>query len=74
MPRDLWKSAGENGLLGVTMPEAYGGAEADKLCAAITWEEQARYKKFRCFSLLIKLSSSFAELHWMHRARLRPSF
>lgn len=44
MPRDLWKSAGENGLLGVTMPEAYGGAEADKLCAAITWEEQASFK------------------------------
>jgi alkylation response protein AidB-like acyl-CoA dehydrogenase len=42
VPRDLWKSAGENGLLGVTMPEQYGGAAADKLYAAITWEEQVR--------------------------------
>lgn len=41
VPRDLWKSAGENGLLCVTMPEEMGGSAADALHAAITWEEQS---------------------------------
>lgn len=42
MPKELWCSAGENGLLGVMMPEEYGGSAADALYAAITWEEQVR--------------------------------
>ena len=29
--RDVWRKAGENGFLCMTMPEAYGGAGADKL-------------------------------------------
>jgi acyl-CoA dehydrogenase len=29
--RDVWRKAGENGFLCMTMPEAYGGADADKL-------------------------------------------
>ena len=39
--RDLWRKAGQNGLLGTTMPAEYGGAEADILYAAIVWEEQS---------------------------------
>lgn len=38
--RELWKEAGSHGLLGVMMPEKYGGLGADALYAAITWEEQ----------------------------------
>lgn len=41
VPRELWAAAGSQGLLGCTTPAAYGGAEADQLCAAIVWEEQA---------------------------------
>lgn len=40
VPRELWKSAGDNGLLCVTMPEKYGGPGADVLHANIVWEEQ----------------------------------
>ena len=42
VPRALWRKAGEQGLLGMTMPEAYGGAGADFLYSAILIEEQGR--------------------------------
>lgn len=41
VPRELWKEAGENGLLCVTVPEAYGGMALDIRYAAVHWEEQA---------------------------------
>jgi hypothetical protein len=40
VPRELWQEAGKNGLLGVTVPEKYGGVGADVLWSAIVWEEQ----------------------------------
>ena len=40
--RDVWTKAGENGFLCTTMPEEYGGSEADKLYAVIQFEEIAR--------------------------------
>ena len=40
--RELWRRAGETGLLCVTMPEEYGGAGADRKYSAILIEEQAR--------------------------------
>ena len=42
VPRELWRKAGAQGLLGVTMPEEYGGAGADFLYGAILIEEQGR--------------------------------
>ncbi len=42
VPRALWRRAGEQGLLGMTMPEAYGGAGGDFLYSAILIEEQGR--------------------------------
>lgn len=39
--RELWQEAGEAGLLGVTMPEKYGGAEVDVKFSSVTWEEQS---------------------------------
>ncbi len=40
--REVWNQAGGNGFLCATMPEAYGGAGADKLYSVIQMEELAR--------------------------------
>ena len=40
--RAVWNKAGENGFLCMTVPEAYGGSEADKLYSVIQMEELAR--------------------------------
>jgi len=40
--RGVWLEAGKNGFLCMSMPEAYGGAGADKLYSMILIEEQAR--------------------------------
>lgn len=38
--RGLWEAAGANGLLGIPMPEEYGGPGGNILQASIMWEEQ----------------------------------
>jgi alkylation response protein AidB-like acyl-CoA dehydrogenase len=40
--REVWHKAGQNGFLGMTLPEAYGGANADKLYSVVQMEELAR--------------------------------
>lgn len=40
MSRELWEKAGEQGLLGLMIPEEHGGIGADVFFAAIAWEEQ----------------------------------
>jgi alkylation response protein AidB-like acyl-CoA dehydrogenase len=40
--RAVWNKAGENGFLCMTMPEEYGGSEADKFYSVIQFEEVAR--------------------------------
>jgi alkylation response protein AidB-like acyl-CoA dehydrogenase len=40
--REVWNKAGEAGLLCTSMPEAYGGADADKLYSVALFEEIAR--------------------------------
>jgi acyl-CoA dehydrogenase len=42
VPREVWRKAGERGLLCVTMPEEFGGAGADFGYAAVIIEELAR--------------------------------
>jgi acyl-CoA dehydrogenase len=42
VPRELWRAAGERGLLCVTTPEEYGGAGADFGYSAVIIEELAR--------------------------------
>jgi acyl-CoA dehydrogenase len=40
--REVWTKAGQAGLLCTSMPEAYGGADADKLYSVVLFEEIAR--------------------------------
>jgi len=40
--RELWRKAGENGFLCMSIPEEYGGAGADKLYSVVQMEEIAR--------------------------------
>ena len=40
--RAVWNKAGENGFLCMSMPEEYGGSDADKLYSVIQFEEVAR--------------------------------
>ena len=40
--REVWRKAGENGFLCLTMPEEYGGAGADKLYSVAQMEELSR--------------------------------
>jgi acyl-CoA dehydrogenase len=42
VPRELWLKAGAAGLLCCTVPERYGGAEADYLFDVVVFEEMAR--------------------------------
>ncbi|MEE2716929.1 MAG: acyl-CoA dehydrogenase family protein [SAR324 cluster bacterium] len=42
-PRSIWRRAGEVGLLGTSIPEAYGGFGGDFLFDAIVIEELGRY-------------------------------
>ena len=41
-PSDFWKQLGELGLIGILIPEAYGGAGLGALEAAILYEELGR--------------------------------
>ncbi|KAG8432627.1 hypothetical protein GDO86_017031 [Hymenochirus boettgeri] len=38
--RELWEKAGQQGLLGASIPEDHGGIGGDILSSAIVWEEQ----------------------------------
>ena len=40
--REVWRKAGANGFLCLTMPEQYGGAGADKLYSVVQMEELSR--------------------------------
>src|SRR3546814_20647925 len=42
VPRPAWKAAGEAGLLGIAMPEAYGGLGLDRRVGAVMNEEFGR--------------------------------
>ena len=44
--RDLLKKAGDLGLSGVEVPEAYGGLEMDKVTAAVIADHMAKYAGF----------------------------
>ena len=56
-PREIWKKMGAMGLLGLRVPEAFGGQEFDCVTAGLAIEETARGDFNCCYGIL---NSSFA--------------
>ncbi|MDO9200856.1 MAG: acyl-CoA dehydrogenase family protein, partial [Hydrogenophaga sp.] len=61
--RAVWNKAGENGFLCMTMPEAYGGSDADKLYSVVQMEELAR-AGFSC--IVYRLHSEIVAPYILH--------
>ncbi len=61
--REVWRAAGELGLLCMTIPEAYGGAGADFRCSAVLTQELARAG---CTGPLFYLHSDIVAPYLLH--------
>ncbi len=72
-PAEFWKQLGELGLLGLLIPEAYGGAQQTMLEAAIVYEELGRAlapsphfaSSVLCASALLQAGSEDQRAEWL---------
>ena len=74
-PDELWKKFGEVGVLGLLVPERFGGAEQGLLEAVIVFEELGRalaptpafVSSIVCVSALLAAGSEAQQQHWLPR-------
>ena len=70
--REVWRKAGANGFLCATMPEAYGGAGADRLYAVVEMEVMAEAGHTGVgFSLHNNIVAPYIERYGTHEQKLR---
>ena len=50
IPKDIWKKMGEQGFLGLTYPEKYGGFELDFFFEVILFEEMSKMNSLGIYS------------------------
>lgn len=61
--RPLWKRVGESGLLGIGLPEKFGGQPGDNLMRGIVAEELGRVDLSFAFTLIPSYGTALAILH-----------
>ena len=62
-PWELWRERGEFGLLGIDLPEEYGGCSGNNIVRGIVAEELGRVDLSLAFTLIPSYGTSLTILH-----------